>query len=676
MTTWNTDAELAESVDERFLATTPPIDRFLSSGVHGKFLLIAAKGMGKTLLLRHKRKHIEQVHKDYLVIPRDSTADYVKLSSSPPKGMPKLMRDKVFWQDLWTLSIAISVLLNYPHSMSEPERSTALGEIDRANLPSELTQELTNALSHLYVIQRAPSSVLDIFLQSSVKAVEKARSKGVQILTDLVKMHVKNGCAVFIDSFDQGLSNVFPEDLDIWCSGQSGLLKAAWELTRHHRHLKIFVTIRQEAFAFFNDKDMNNIKGSMLLIEYSKDDLQAIFSKAILHYEGDYSIEEFVGVSQIYNGYLKIREPIFDYIYRHTIGVPRWFMVIGEKISTARQDRGLVAESAKNKQHQKLIAGIVNEESSVLARTYLEMEMSPFYKGDVPQTYISGVLGRIGSTVLSLANLTRISEKFLDGGWTGTTHPFCLLYNFGMLGYVAKTPQGTGQKQAFKKPYQFDWNYDHVLPKDPSTYFLIHPSIHHLIQTKNYGFKFNHVRIGDGLPWGKAEVAQVQAEKIRIFISYSHGNADMVENIAEVIEEYFNEKSVIHDIWFDKWKMRSGKWFQDQMSIGLAQSDYLILMVSKQSIGSNPVAVEWKSKFAKKLSAGEDTVFPFILDDTPYSELPDYLSHIHCYRYEGNRDKIVRLADDILFWKEEGQQNIGITRQSTRTLRDKAAQRR
>lgn len=60
MATWNTKAELADSVDERFLALNPQLEDFLGEGVHGKFLLVAAKGMGKTLLLRHKRKQIRQ----------------------------------------------------------------------------------------------------------------------------------------------------------------------------------------------------------------------------------------------------------------------------------------------------------------------------------------------------------------------------------------------------------------------------------------------------------------------------------------------------------------------------------------------------------------------------------------------------------------------------------------
>jgi len=286
MPTWNTDAQLADSIDERFLATNPQIDNFLSDGVHGKFLLVAAKGMGKTLLLRHKRKQIEQTRKDYFLVPRNATADYVNLPASPSKGLIKLMQAKQFWEDIWTISIAISVLLNFPHELSEAERDSALNEIKRADIPSELAQEMVSAFSKRFTLQRSPSSVLNIFLQSPGKAIEKARSRGLQVVTELFNKYISSGCAVFIDSFDHAIGKVFPDNLDIWCNGQLGLLKAAWELSRHNRHVKIYATIRQEAFAYFDDPEINNIKGSMLLIEYSKDDLEAIFAKAIDHYEG------------------------------------------------------------------------------------------------------------------------------------------------------------------------------------------------------------------------------------------------------------------------------------------------------------------------------------------------------------------------------------------------------
>ena len=54
MKDWNTDAQFADVIDERFLGTNSQIDNFLSAGMGGKFLVVASKGMGKTLLLRHK----------------------------------------------------------------------------------------------------------------------------------------------------------------------------------------------------------------------------------------------------------------------------------------------------------------------------------------------------------------------------------------------------------------------------------------------------------------------------------------------------------------------------------------------------------------------------------------------------------------------------------------------
>jgi len=653
MKTWNTDAQFSDSIDEKFLATNPQIDQFLSSGVHGKFILVAAKGMGKTLLLRHKRKQIENAHRDYFLIPRNETADYVRPPRSSSQGMTELMQTKDFWQDVWTLSIAISVLLNFPHNLSESEQESVLGEVDRAKLPVELAKELSNAFSKKHIIHRTPSEVLDIFLQCTVKAIERIRSHAITIVTSLVNRHIDSGCAVFIDSFDQAINDVFPNNLDIWCGGQGGLLKAAWELSRHNRHLRIYTTIRQEAFACFNDPEINNIRGSMLLIEYSKEDLHAIFSKAILHYESVDSIEEFVGLKQIYNGYLRIREPIFDYIYRHTIGIPRWFMCIGEKISATRQKRGVIADSEMSRKHQKLIANLINEESAKQAEEFLKSEMTPFFKGGAPEKFIEGILGQIGSTVLSLANLMRISEKFLSTDWAGTSHPFCLLYNFGLLGYVATNSTGRAPSQKFKKPYEFDWSYDNVLPKDPGTYYLVHPSLHDIIQKKNYRFKFNHIRISEGRPWGKKEKATIAKEMVQLFISYAHDNSDIVSGLADMIEEYLSVKSVLHDIWFDKWKMKAGKWFQDQMRDGLINSEYLILMVSKESLGSNAVAIEWKTKFADKLSKGEETVFPFIIDDTKFEDLPPFLKNIYSYRYNGNRDIVFRLVNDILFWKDE-----------------------
>ena len=86
---------------------------------------------------------------------------------------------------------------------------------------------------------------------------------------------------------------------------------------------------------------------------------------------------------------------------------------------------------------------------------------------------------------------------------------------------------------------------------------------------------------------------------------------------------------------------------------GIKESDFLVLMVSNDSLASSAVAVEWETKFSEKISKGEDTVFPFLIDNSSFDQMPLYLQNIFSYRYDGNKDMIIKLIDDIMFWKAE-----------------------
>ena len=308
--------------------------------------------------------------------------------------------------------------------------------------------------------------------------------------------------------------------------------------------------------------------------------------------------------------------------------------------------------SGRKKQTRK-IADIVNRISAKEAYEYIRSQMRPFFRGDDPVVFLNNLLPKINSRVLTLSNIKRVSEKFcVETEWAGSQHPFCILYNLCLLGFVARSPSSTKKVQLFKKPYEFDWDHEEILPLNPDAYYLIHPSLHFLIQNKNYKFNFNKVRIGDGITWTTAFEKRIQKEKVKLFISYSHGDWGVVNSIVKKIEDCLLDKSILHDIWLDKWRMRGGKWIQDQIIDGLTNSDFLIFMVSKKSLGSKPVAVEWKSKFKQKFTEGEDSIFPFIIDDTSFDELPEFLSNIFSYKYD-EETSIRRLVDDILFWKAE-----------------------
>ena len=655
MPTWNTDAQFAEAIDNNYLYKNTKISEFLSPKSYDQFIVVASKGMGKTLLLRHKRKIIENEKKGFILIPKNRTADYVILPSSPSKDLLSSFHDELFWEDLWKISISISALLNFPLNVSTDEIDATIDELKRVHLPSPLPKEISKAFLGDFKIERTPSSVLSILLQSGKTSLEKTRSSGVQVIWELYNKYITSGCFVFIDSFDQALNKLFSDNLNIWSSAQTGLMKASWEMSRHNRHSKIFITIRQEAYASFSDAERANLRGNILLIEYTKKDLKNIFLNAVNFYENEESFEAFVGFEKMYNGYLRTHEDIFDYIHRHTIGVPRWLITLGSEISGSRSERGLIDDTRKRKIQQRKIADIVNRVSAEdLAYTYLKGEMRLFFKGDDPEKFVDNLLSKINSSILSLSNIERISKKFINEHvWEGTNHPFCLLYNLGLVGLVTNSASTTRKKQKFKKPYQFDWNFENILPIDPNSYYLLHPSLHHLIQKKNYRFNFNKVKIGDDLTWGKKQQICLDKEIVKIFISYAHDDWGTVENIVDIIEEYLNVKSVLHDIWLDKWKMRGGKWFQDQMITGIKESDFLIFMVSKNSLDSSAVTVEWKTKFSDKISKGEDTVFPFIIDASSYESIPSFLQNIYSYQYQDDKEKVIKLIDDLMFWKAE-----------------------
>src|SRR5262245_20801760 len=111
MRAWTVDADdirVAEDFDESLLHRTPEIDSFLTPDRDDKFIVIATKGFGKTLLLKAKR----------ILYQRDGR------SGCLPTGnlLDKPIGDKIFgrealtffaasalpWSKLWLTAIALA----------------------------------------------------------------------------------------------------------------------------------------------------------------------------------------------------------------------------------------------------------------------------------------------------------------------------------------------------------------------------------------------------------------------------------------------------------------------------------------------------------------------------------------------------------------------------------------
>jgi hypothetical protein len=650
---WQTDAQFISDLNDAYLHSSAEIGRFLKPRDYDKFIVVASKGMGKTLLLRHKRQQIQHSPDGFRVIPHDEESDYVTLPASPSSELKSALCQRLFWQDLWSVAIISSVLMEATADLDKITRAELKRDLDSCHLPRIVADWFEAVLAGKTQHVR-PSTILSELLQVKKSQLEQLRTEGLGRILTLYKNHVRSAVAVFIDSLDQELHTRYPNDLEIWCAGQGGLYKAAWELGRHNRHVKVYVTIRQEAYAsFFDDPEITNTTGSVLLIKYTKEDLRAIFEKAMTQYEGTSEIGAFLGIDTMRNRHLAINEDVFDYIVRHTIGVPRWLMVMGAALSDVRPPRGKLLRAPKAvRELENRITLIVNSTSSDLASQYLEGELRPFFGGREPKGVVLKILRNIQSTVLTLANLRRLAQRYQADEDDPLTHPFCLLLNVGLLGRVEPAPASRNFIQSFKKPYEFDWNYEHILPDDDTIPFLLHPCLHHLAHLANARhFKYSRVRIGDDLPWTRRNRDIVRKDTINIFVSYSRKNYDIVAEIVEMLRDRLDDRARNVEIWLDKWKIHTGDWFVDRMATGVLNSEIFLLVVSKESMASKAVQAEWQLHFSAGLGPGNRVILPVIIDDSPISVLPSFLQAVQAKRLNPDAAAVEELASDILRWK-------------------------
>ncbi|WP_458008594.1 toll/interleukin-1 receptor domain-containing protein [Flavobacterium sp. PL002] len=103
-----------------------------------------------------------------------------------------------------------------------------------------------------------------------------------------------------------------------------------------------------------------------------------------------------------------------------------------------------------------------------------------------------------------------------------------------------------------------------------------------------------------------------------IFISHNHADKIIIEPIAVKLADIFGKEKV----FYDSWSMQPGDGLIDKMNEGLEKCTHFFYFVSKNSIGSNMVKMEWQNA-VYKASKGNCKVIPIRLDAT---SMPPILS--------------------------------------------------
>lgn len=95
-----------------------------------------------------------------------------------------------------------------------------------------------------------------------------------------------------------------------------------------------------------------------------------------------------------------------------------------------------------------------------------------------------------------------------------------------------------------------------------------------------------------------------------IFISHTKKDKPIVEPIAIKLAEIFGRDKV----FYDSWSIQPGDGIIDKMDSGLSQCRFFFLFVSKNSLQSKMVSLEWQNAILRA-TKGEAKVIPVKIDD-------------------------------------------------------------
>lgn len=513
--TWATDANQIEIADlDKVLFRNELIDSFLNSP-HRHFIS-ATKGFGKTLLLTCKRHLLTQSSaarkKAPIMVPEGRPyLDFMSEMRSVSSRYEEPLSDVSMTKRLWSAALRVSAISHFP---------TVIDKVEARELdvyPSLIRHWLGG-------VKIQPTVVFKELTTLGVGELNRLIDRTENFLDHNMRQ-IHGGAYFFIDKVDQAIRHL---SQDAWIAVQAGLIEAAWDLMNANSHLKVFASIRQEAFSNYQSDIKSNLFASTICLDYSDEDLQALFDQLAQCYEGLPDFTEFLGLKVIRHGRRPAPEDAFGYVRRHTCGRPRDLVAIASRVSS---NRSTMNESRLREVVQQTCADVV------VSNLFDEMSVFLNCLGDKDARM--RLLSRVPSNILERQVAIELCEQF-NGLEPGTLahfahdagavfHPFRDLYYVGLLGVVRRNPESGMLVQRFRRPH------DSVSPTATelleSPVLLIHPALDTFIRRQRIGsdfIQFQHIRVGEKLVWQPYYTKLMQVESLlpqiedRQFVELTH----------------------------------------------------------------------------------------------------------------------------------------------------------
>lgn len=482
---WN--LELFRAFDENFsedhLLINAPIRNFLEDEY--VFFLSGAKGLGKTLFLRYKSLlyHRRFGHSVRFNVSQTELTENLRLPAQylSYKDLEQF-RTAQQWSELWELSFYIVAFRLFGLPIPKVLEKFLLLEEN-----TDVSIILSCLLNHRNRVREYRNALLEL----------QGRRNEIQ-----------SGVILFIDDVDQALQELlsnFPKETlrdnqqatEVWVNAQMGLVKAVYTISRLNAHIKIYGTIRREAWEAYEDQMAFNYRRYIAVLDYTKEEVQEIFIKNIhlkdpqtlLKPDASLPIERFVGFSEIPHRFAKMpndepkREKVLDFIYRHTYGRPREIVLMGQQIDALTNSSHYI--EATEEQRFLQFRQLVNRIGGEIFRQYQE-EIIPYFD----EAEMSELIRRIGRNIIFREQFPTLGETLLRR-----------YLNYGLLGYVQTGNLHGGLFQRFLPPATYNYHRPQQLPN--TDYLLVHSTLdslmleHHALGT----FYDENNIIGNGYPF-------------------------------------------------------------------------------------------------------------------------------------------------------------------------------
>lgn len=126
-----------------------------------------------------------------------------------------------------------------------------------------------------------------------------------------------------------------------------------------------------------------------------------------------------------------------------------------------------------------------------------------------------------------------------------------------------------------------------------------------------------------------------------IFISHNGKDKEVVAPFAHKLAEIFGIKNV----FYDSWSIRPGDGIIDKMNEGLEKCKFFFFFISKNSLESEMVKLEWQNAIIKK-TKGETRFIPVRLDSSLIP--PILLQTLYINLYEHGLNVAIHQAVDVI----------------------------